>query len=1091
MLQQAQGTPANPGARDREKTKVAESSAMTTEVSDTQVPDVLLDAIPQVELYPVRYAVALNRKGVPKVDGTQFKAADADGAVFPLGKEAVYTTRCLRKGYLYVYDETDSGWRIFAVESIAPRLKLIDVVGVPKNASKQSGDSSPHSPGRETKRLDLLQQPTSGGFIRVPAGHVVWLGFSDARWTSKTLQEHQAPSVRAAHMRRFDSGAWKDCEHTAPLAEAGKRVADHVGVFDKGTLTPRLPQDLFEFSQEPFEQVGEIALPSDPEEGEFAMVALDDPAGIAMDLARLMSWHFLQWSAKDDPNYVHFQGGEPSGSPMVRHGLVQGTPSQSSDSKIGKRALPAPPPQSSDSRLGTTGPSKRSFQWTMASSHGIQSLMGMDIARAEASVWNRHRVSSGIAAPATQMTDKQRRDSEEIWDMYLQRACNEKSAGSRGKLLKIVEHKVKSRLGSNDDPASLSKVTKADEIAYDIAKARRKAIADWETNHRDDYDMGAHATWAGKLGEELGKLDTQYIQDLAKAHVRWCESQRMVAYFKHVFDRTYQGNDCGIGLAYTDTLARCYEGVQDKVHCFDHILKWLESPVSDDNLIVPAIVLNHGATREEINSLHGASVESNDSAWDQVASAFLGAYGTGETALEAAEARPPAMPSAPVSPPSKPASPRSSPLPADVARQVILRRGQRLAADASLARYMATISQPLRKSLDTIAQTGTMKAGAASVHVVTRIRPTILSYTLEPGPVATAVPITSLLKRRVVYSPPGGIPGVSVPTVKVSVPTGAAKPATRVQVRLMLGLDMRQTVRQVRQLPSGELEVLSRERRIIVPAEQAAAEIADSLSLESRAIGRVTFDEGTLSKGSVRIAAPSEGFGLCTSLFGGLLASVARTKIAEQCLKAENVAVKADLEARKWAYLGIEVSAYTETLSKVLGQAHMFKGMAAKGVQICGALGVAGGFYLAYRDYLKAQEALKRGEHSLSAAYYLASISGVAISAIALTAMIPSLLASTSALLCFLGGRLSIAIGIQLGAKLMLASGIIAESALFAWIPIIGWGLAITGILVSIYVAGKERKEKILTALQNCCWGSMGRFASLKIENDSFQAAVS
>jgi hypothetical protein len=627
-------------------------------------------AIPvTVPFLPVRYAISRKQYsgGLVKAPHVKapFQVTDAEGGKeIELGPKTHYTLRRLRPGFLYVFSEKDKGWRIYGIDENA-NLNYLEGYHLPNAGSASSnapGDAS--DPDKHTP-YDPLQHPSVNGALFIPPDAKVWIGYSDARWTHRTLDSHMDESVRKKHMRLFDPQAWKGnpkgTPHMAPLNETDQLVAemycDPSSKKPKGVPRACVDAKSFSFSQAPFckLEMANLGVAAADLDG-AALLAVEDPAGIAMDLARLMSTHFLEWTEEKDPNYkppavtiagscaddafsqeltkVREQakekvlnqhrailGGGPDvwGDPAVwnqyrnrpltraeknynevaryKNGnnpnapLSKTTVGDQIDYEIAQAQREATEkwranhPDITDEDLKPNPnymETKKTFKWTMLADKGIQQLRGEAIAVAEAKVYRQHKDHFG-AISSIPVDDI----SSEIWMDYCAKPYVGPPFGAKEKREKIFRY-AKSQRPDSDEP--MSGLTVGDEIDYDLHMGRQEAIAKW--SQKNLYDQEAHTAWQGKLADEHQKMDRERIVALAKAHVAWCESKRFVDYFNSVFDKVYEYADAGIGVAFTETLNLCYEGVQNKSQCFDHMLKWMHAAIDEQNLLVRAFLTN-------------------------------------------------------------------------------------------------------------------------------------------------------------------------------------------------------------------------------------------------------------------------------------------------------------------------------------------------------------------------------------------------------------------------------------------------------------------------------------------------------------------
>ncbi|MGQ4660614.1 T6SS effector BTH_I2691 family protein [Lysobacter sp. F6437] len=264
-------------------------------------------------ILPLRYAVARCDSKV-KDRAPELQAPFGDGVediVLP-SDSAQYTLRLLRPGYLYVFNQVRGEWKAYVVNDDA-YLTEFDI------HSKTPPDTG------EAQPCERMQNSAAGRCVMIPdaadAGPV-WLGFSDTAWTAAVLEKHRQQAYRDRHMQRIDVGKWAQakaapatqphmqrldkigeqvCEFALPAAEQPPPPADAVhddnpgdGVIRLATITVvarryrAMDFSLHDYYNE-HAKTDSVVEAATTAAGDFvpAMVALNDPAGITMELARL------------------------------------------------------------------------------------------------------------------------------------------------------------------------------------------------------------------------------------------------------------------------------------------------------------------------------------------------------------------------------------------------------------------------------------------------------------------------------------------------------------------------------------------------------------------------------------------------------------------------------------------------------------------------------------------------------------------------------------------------------------------------------------------------------------------------------------
>jgi hypothetical protein len=255
---------------------------------------------------PARYAIAPLTMGLPSISAP-LKVEDVAQSVgkgkkqdVTLHGSAQYTARLLRSGYLYAYDEKRDRMDAYWITADGYYMRFPVEAGV--SAQAKSVIPCSFEGHRELAGCIAISDAENAG--------VVWLGYSDVQWTKTVIDAHKGAKgkpLRQLHMREFDAGAWAKTHRTS----AGNAAAS-----GRGSTLHAVPMS------ELANTVGEYA-PSKPAHGPAftslsapnyrlhagkaegvqsscsrrspqlvgAIVALDDPAGVAQDLAALINWH--------------------------------------------------------------------------------------------------------------------------------------------------------------------------------------------------------------------------------------------------------------------------------------------------------------------------------------------------------------------------------------------------------------------------------------------------------------------------------------------------------------------------------------------------------------------------------------------------------------------------------------------------------------------------------------------------------------------------------------------------------------------------------------------------------------------------------
>lgn len=223
-------------------------------------------------ILPVRYAIAPVEASAPRLR-SQFKMASP----VPLGRFVHYTTRLVRSGFVYVYDEARRRWAGYYVTENGYYLPF-DILKPMPPALK---DAVPCSRGGHPEVASCIT-------ISAPKqATMVWIGYSPSQWTKATLAKHESVEYRKRHMRALDVRAWWASQAAAHAERIGT-VAHSVAEYAPATEGARFAFSTAAFQRRQKAAAGLVQAAERMAPGKGVIVALDDPAGIVKDIAQLM-----------------------------------------------------------------------------------------------------------------------------------------------------------------------------------------------------------------------------------------------------------------------------------------------------------------------------------------------------------------------------------------------------------------------------------------------------------------------------------------------------------------------------------------------------------------------------------------------------------------------------------------------------------------------------------------------------------------------------------------------------------------------------------------------------------------------------------
>ncbi|MGQ7246799.1 T6SS effector BTH_I2691 family protein [Halomonas sp. V046] len=288
-------------------------------------------------ILPLRYAVTRTDSGSSAPQGPALSAPFGAGvADIALPEGQAYTLRLARGGYLYVFNEVRGSWSGYVVTErgflfpYVTEVKQSVLARIDPNNVQEGIDALLQPPANETE-FSCASNPDHhypGRCITIPDADQadnIYLAFSDTAWTKRVWHEH-ATNVpiegteirRRDHMRKVSLAEWRggSADHAAAMSELESRVAEShyqwsplsqcsVSGAAEGEIAPSSPfghsrvdlngllghtGGLMQWADEQVEPLSAPAM----------MIAVDDPVGVAADLADLMRVRLQEFMNQDD-----------------------------------------------------------------------------------------------------------------------------------------------------------------------------------------------------------------------------------------------------------------------------------------------------------------------------------------------------------------------------------------------------------------------------------------------------------------------------------------------------------------------------------------------------------------------------------------------------------------------------------------------------------------------------------------------------------------------------------------------------------------------------------------------------------------------
>lgn len=239
---------------------------------------------------PTRFSIAPAEAGMP-----QAKPDDFGKAFGAINAHYHYTQRLLRSGYLYVYDEARKRWEGYLVTNGAYFMRFEVGKPVPQGytAGRQPCDRAGH---KEVAGMVTIRDSKNAT--------KVWFGFSDVKWTTDTLKQHENAAYRAKHMQVLDvkkALAKAAQPNVQPIKELGKQVAEYAIEHDMASwydnaLSPsaqaagQLGHCSFAFNWRKDRLQQTIEAADNLRKGAGVILSLYDPVAVARELAVAMQY---------------------------------------------------------------------------------------------------------------------------------------------------------------------------------------------------------------------------------------------------------------------------------------------------------------------------------------------------------------------------------------------------------------------------------------------------------------------------------------------------------------------------------------------------------------------------------------------------------------------------------------------------------------------------------------------------------------------------------------------------------------------------------------------------------------------------------
>lgn len=231
-------------------------------------------------ILPVRPALMAQTEPLPVLPGSIVMPVKAKG-------ESAYTTRLLREGFLYIYDEMAGDWLDYYVTSEGYYYPLPTKGPVPPDLIAGKTKPCANSPS-DLAKASLITLPVMPPDEK---NGLFWFAWSQVQWTETTRKQHEDAGYRACHMQRFDMDAWLDTaqgKNALKLTALKTVVAEYSDSASVSKIKEYSGADWKVFKNQDAESLLNEAQKLLPVKG--AMIFLQDPAAVLQDISSLITY---------------------------------------------------------------------------------------------------------------------------------------------------------------------------------------------------------------------------------------------------------------------------------------------------------------------------------------------------------------------------------------------------------------------------------------------------------------------------------------------------------------------------------------------------------------------------------------------------------------------------------------------------------------------------------------------------------------------------------------------------------------------------------------------------------------------------------
>ncbi|KLV64580.1 T6SS effector BTH_I2691 family protein [Citrobacter sp. MGH106] len=214
--------------------------------------------------------------------------------------ETAYTTRLLREGFLYIWNEQAGSWINYFTTQEGYYYPLPEEGSVPPAVA--SGKTRPcitepaELAAASLITLPLLPPPYKNG--------VYWFAWSEVEWTEAVRKKHEDAGYRAQYMQRFDLDRWVNsgsAENVTNITGLSGTVAEYCASADRCDIKQWTP--LYWKKAHALEGTNMIMAAESLSPGKGGIIVLDDPVAVTQEISSLCNWR-LDKNFSNNAKYV-------------------------------------------------------------------------------------------------------------------------------------------------------------------------------------------------------------------------------------------------------------------------------------------------------------------------------------------------------------------------------------------------------------------------------------------------------------------------------------------------------------------------------------------------------------------------------------------------------------------------------------------------------------------------------------------------------------------------------------------------------------------------------------------------------------------